>query len=140
MNQPVPNDREFRSRIQRSTRILALWTLAWVVTTAIIAFGPKFVWHGDRLWTILALALNLIVGAAMIIANKNHFADMDELQRKVHLDASGITLGVALVAGIGYSMMDSTNLISWDAEIAHLIILMSLTFMTSIIVGQGRYR
>ena len=52
----------------------------------------------------------------------------------------GIALGVGIVGGLSYSLLDTTNLITQDAEISFLIILIALTYMAGIIIGQKRYK
>ena len=76
----------------------------------------------------------------MIVANKNHLKGLDEMQQKIQLDAMAISLGVGIVCGISYSLLDQTNLISYDAEISHLIILMGLTYSAGTIIGRNRYQ
>ncbi|MDX1761786.1 MAG: hypothetical protein R3218_06495, partial [Christiangramia sp.] len=125
----------------RKTSInLAIWTAAWVLTMALASFGPKFLWNENSTITIIAILVNLGFGIAVILANRNHLNALDELQRKVQLEAMGITLGVAVIFGLSYSMLDTTNLISYDAEIAHLVILISLTYLAGTIIGNLRYR
>ncbi len=43
--------------------------------------------------------------------------------RKVQLNAMGITLGVGLIAGVPFSVMDAYHLIPFHANIAYLLIL-----------------
>lgn len=52
----------------------------------------------------------------------------------------GITLGVALVGGIAYSMLDTTNIIPFDAEISGLIILIALSYLVLVFVNFWRYK
>ena len=54
--------------------------------------------------------------------------------------ALGITVGVAVVASIPYSVMDRYHVIPFHAEISHLVILMSLTLAVSTVCGSVRYR
>jgi hypothetical protein len=56
------------------------------------------------------------------------------------MDAMGISLGVAVVLGLAYSNLDVTNIISYDAEISHLVILIGLSYIASTIVGNLRYK
>jgi hypothetical protein len=49
-------------------------------------------------------------------------------------------VGVALIAGIPYSVMDLYHVISFRAEIWHLLLLMSLTLILSFLYGTWRYR
>lgn len=130
----------WKSNSRKSTLKLGIWTGAWVITTALVAFGPKFLWEENNTITLLAITLNLAVGVIMIIANKRYVNSLDELQRKIQLEAMGIALGVAVVFGIGYSMLDTTNIIANDAEISHLIILIALTYIAGCVIGTLRYR
>lgn len=119
---------------------LAIWTGAWVLTMALATFGPKLLWQGNSLLTTIGILLNLAVGIGVIIANKRHLSSLDELQRKIQLEAMGLTLGVAVVFGLSYSLLDTTNLVSYDAEISHLVILIGLTYLAGTIIGSRRYR
>jgi hypothetical protein len=105
-----------------------------------MAFGPKLLWNRTLVFTLLAVGLDVAVGVGMILANKNYLAELDELQRKVQLNSMGITLGVAVVAGVPFSVMDAYHVIPFHADIAYLLILMSLTFAVSNLYGTRRYR
>ncbi len=135
----TPTSGEFEARVKQEAVKLGYWTLAWVLSTALVAFGPMFMWDARGL-TVAAIALNVLLGAGMIRANKHHLESLDELQQKIQLQAMGLTLGVTLVAGLAYSMLDTTNLIASDAEISFLIILMGLTYMTTLLFLNRKYR
>jgi len=60
--------------------------------------------------------------------------------QSIQLEAMALSLGVGLVVGLGYSMMDVTNLIAFDAQISHLVILVGLTYGTGVFVGLRKYR
>jgi hypothetical protein len=129
------------NQIQKnSVRALAIWTLAWVLSTAGAAFGPELIWGEQTLISSAALGVNFLIGIGMIFANIHHITSLDEMLQKIQLQAMGITLGVTLVSGISYSLMDSINLIAADAEISLLIILMSLTYLAAIGIGYQRYK
>ena len=130
----------YRSRVWTRTIRLACWGGAWLAATALMKFGPKFLWNKDLVFTLQAVGLDVAVGIGLILANKKYVAELDELQQKVYLNALGITVGVALIAGVPYSVMDFYHVISFHAEIWHLLMLMSLTFVFSFIYGTWHYR
>jgi hypothetical protein len=140
MTQSKILEKGYQSRICASTIRLAQWTGAWLAATALMAFGPKFLWNKTLGFTLLALGIDVVVGVGMILANKKYLEDLDELQRKVHLNALAIAVGVALIAGIPYSMMDAYDVIPFKANISHLVMLMSLTYLVSYLYGARRYR
>lgn len=118
---------------------LAAWTWSWVATMAIATFGPKFIWDDHTLLTVLAVAVNFINGILMIIANRKLFNNFDELERKIHLESLGLTLGLAVVVGLSYSLLDTTNLIKDDAEISYLVMFIGLTYLLFVTVNTRRY-
>ncbi|WP_034917281.1 hypothetical protein [Gillisia sp. CAL575] len=125
---------------KKNTINLALWTGAWLVTMAISSFGSLLLWEGNSLLSGLAILINFLVGIGMIFANIKHLKGLDELQRKIQLEAMGIALGLAVVAGLAYSSLDQTNLISYNAEISHLVILIGITYFAGVLIGTSRYR
>ena len=125
---------------KKNTVNLAYWTGAWMITMAVASFGPKFIWNFNSAVSISAILINTGIGIGMIIANKRHLNGLDEMQRKIQLEAMALSLGVAVVGGLSYSMLDITNIISYDAEISHLVIIIGLTYFAATIIGQFRYR
>src|SRR5580765_4498843 len=121
MNQSKTMENGYESRVRTSTIRLAQWTGGWVAATALMAFGPKFLWNKALVFTLLAVGLDVAVGVGMILANKKYLAELDELQRKVQLNAMGITLGVALIAGVPFAVMDTYQMIPVHADIASLL-------------------
>jgi len=109
---------------------LAAWTMAWLLSTAIATFGPIVLWDSFRI-SLLAIIINLLVGIGMIRANVLLFATYDELQKEIHLKATGITLGLSLVLGISYSLLDISNVMAVDAEIGVLVGVMGIIYLGS---------
>ena len=127
-------------RVRTSTIRLARWTGLWVAATALMSFGPVFLWNKAVVFTLFAVGLSVAVGAGMILANKNYLAELDELQRKVYLDAMAITVGVAVIVPIPYKVLEKYAVIPFHADVEHLMMLMSLTFVVSLIYGTRRYQ
>jgi hypothetical protein len=140
MDQRKAPKNSYQSRICTSTKRLAVWGGAWLAATALMKWGPKLIWNHNLLLTLLAVGLDVAVGVGMILANKKYVAELDELQQKIYLNALGITVGVALIAGVPYSVMGLYHVIHFHAEIWHLLMLMSLTFIVSFLYGTWRYR
>ena len=124
----------------RNTLRLGSWTAAWLLTMALATFGPVFIWQGNKLLTGVAIFINLAVGFGMIMANKRHLNGLDELQQKIQLEAMALALGIGLVVGLCYSSLDISNLIAFDAEISHLVILVGLTYLAGVFAGVRKYR
>jgi len=110
------------------------------VTLAFAAFGPGALWGESATPTVLALALNVLVGVGMLFANKRHLLDLDEMQREIQLNAMAWALGVGLVGGTAWTLVDRHGLVGFDAGIAHLGIFMTVVYLAGCIAGLMRYR
>ena len=126
--------------VKKNTLNLAFWTTAWVVTMAFATFGPKFIWDSNTNYSIVFILLNTAIGVGMILSNVRYIKGMDELQRKIQLESMAIALGVGVIGGLSYSMLDTTDVISFDAEISHLVIGISLSYMAGLFIGKTRFK
>ena len=125
---------------KRNTKRLAYWTAAWVLTMAVAAFGPKLIWNFDTTISTVLIVINTLIGIGMIQANRRYLNGLDEMQRKISLEAMAIALGVGVVGGLSYGMLDIAKVVSFHAEIGHLVILISITYLIAIVVGNLRYK
>ena len=127
------------STAKNGTRVL-IWSLAWVLTTALAAFGPKVFWDFHTGLTIFGVLINVGVGFGMIFATKRHLQALDEMHQKIFRDAAVLSLGVGLVCASSYELLEDIELITFQPEISHVIILMCLTFLVGMIAGHRKYR
>jgi hypothetical protein len=51
-----------------------------------------------------------------------------------------LTLGVGLVSSSSYELLEDIQLITFEPEISHVILLMGLTFFAGMILGDRKYR
>tara|TARA_B110000914_G_C15366000_1_gene400863 strand:- start:363 stop:785 length:423 start_codon:yes stop_codon:yes gene_type:complete len=140
MNKIINDTCDITAQTKKNTLRLFFWTGAWVLATAGAAFGPRFLWDFNTLPTILGVLIHIGIGFGMIRVFKQYLLGLDELQRKIQLDAIALTLGVGLVIGSSYELLEDIKLIPFEPEISHLIILMSLTYCVGIILGNRRYQ
>jgi len=140
MSEQVNNKEKWQCLQKTNTVNLAKWTIAWLLTLALATFSPQFDWGESTTLTLLAILLNMAVGFGMIIANKNYLKSADEMQQKIMLESMAITLGVGLVLGLSYSLLDITNIIGVDAEISNLIMIMGITNIISTALIKRRYQ
>lgn len=131
---------EWQAANARNTLRLGGWTVAWLATLALAAFGPRVIWDYQTLPTIAAVLVNLGVGAVMILMTVRHMKGLDELQQKIMIEAAALSLGAGLVFGSSYELLEDIKLIPFEPEISHLMMLMALAYMVGIVIGQRRYR
>jgi len=143
MNQLKPPESGYQSRMRTSTKRLYRWHGRWAAATLLMCFGPGFLWHRALVFTLLAAGLDVAVGVGMILATKKYIMEMDELQRKIFLNALGIAVGIGLIVGVPWTVMDVYHVIHLHAlhyNFGLLVILQGLTFLVSLLYGTWRYR
>ena len=141
MNKKIINDTcDITAQTKKNTLRLFFWTGAWVLATAGAAFGPRFLWDFNTLPTILGVLIHIGIGFGMIRMFRQYLLGLDELQRKIQLDAMALSLGIGLVLGCSYELLEDIKLIPFEPEIPHLIILMSLTYVVAAVLGHRKYQ
>ena len=141
MNKEIITDMsDTTAQTKKNTLRLFFWTGAWVLATAGAAFGPRFLWDFNTLPTVLGVLVHIGIGFGMIRMFRQYLLGLDELQRKIQLDAMALSLGVGIVVGSSYELLEDIKLITFEPEISHLILLMCLTYCIGIILGNRRYQ
>jgi hypothetical protein len=131
--------RSFDQRSFSSVIPLAIWTLLWVGTVALANFGPAL-WDRQPVLTWIAIGVNVSFGVGWMVIHARYLGGVDELQRKIMLDAVAVALGVGLVAGFAYASASTAGLLSFDSDIAFITVLMAIVYIVAVGVGQVRYR
>ncbi len=140
MSQPQTRPTRWEKTSKRNTIHLFLWTASWTATIALLAFGPQLLWDFNTTLTLLATVLNFGIGIGMVLANIRQLRGADEMQQKIILEAAALTLGITLIFGGSYQLWQDIQLISFEAEISHLMLLMGVTYIINHLIGFWRYR
>ena len=140
MSKQECDKKSYREKNNANNVILRNWTFAWVISLAIASFAPRFIWDFSTIPTIIAVFINLAVGVKMLLANRNHLRGLDEMQQKILLEAMALALGVGLVVGLSYELLEDIKLITYQPEISHVIFLMVITYGVAVISGHRRYQ
>jgi hypothetical protein len=140
MEKQMTKTTDWKNQMNLQTISLAKWTLAWALTIALATFGPTFIWESNTWISFTAILINFGIGLGMILANIRHLNTQDELMRRIHLESMGLSLGIGVVGGLSYSILDISNVISSDAEISHLVMLIAITYLISLILKVRKYK
>jgi hypothetical protein len=135
-NTPEP----YCKKMKRSNRRCAYWTIAWVLSQAVATFGGKLWWPESTVLKSLFVLVNVAIGLGMVLNLRRLLSELDELDRRIQMDALGLTIGLGLVFGLPYATIDQIDLIVGNAEIPYLVIFMSLTYAVGILLGKKRYQ
>lgn len=140
MSKQTCESNSYQTKNNANTISLRNWTIAWVVTLAIASFAPRFIWNFNTALTITAVLINITVGFKMLIANRDYLRGLDEMQRTILLEAMALALGVSLVVGLSYELLEDIKLITYQPEISHLVFLMVITYGLAVVSGHRKYQ
>jgi hypothetical protein len=130
----------FTKDIMTQTKKLALWNFIWVLSMAIATFGPEYLWNNKSILTVIGVTLNLVLGVKWVLITKNYIQSLDELQKKIQLESLALSLGLSVIFGLSFSLLDQKNLIPIDAEIGFLVGFMGITYLGAIFFNNRKYQ
>ena len=128
------------ARGRGSILALAIWTAAWVASLAVAKFGSAAAGESSAAVSWILIAVNVAVGIGWIIAHARYLRGVDDLQRKILMDALAVALGAGLVGGLAFSVAGSAGLIAFDSDIAFASILRGVVYLVAVAAGTLRYR
>ena len=140
MSNATSNTSQWEKGVAHSTRKLAIWTGAWVVSVAVATFGSILVWDESLLLKLASISLNFAIGLGAIRANIRHIQSLDEMMQRVHLEAMGMALGLSIISGISLSILSSSDVIPFKVDISIMVALMGLIYGVGTFVGMWRYK
>ncbi len=123
--------------IQNANKV-NLWCLIWVVTLGISTY--MFDYEEYRSWPYLlsAVVINGGSGIALVFAYKKLLVNLDEMERKIQLEALALSVGVTIVAYSVGSILVKADFLT-KLEPAHLIVAISLGYIVGLISGRVRH-
>ena len=117
---------EYDVRSIRDNLVMVLWVFIWMASLTVADKAALYGWWEDGWLTLLAVAVNVALGLGMMVAFMRLMRGMDELQRKIQLDALSMALGTW-----GYIV---------DEEVTDIFMLMCVSYSAAVLIGVWRYR
>ena len=130
---------EYDVRSIRDNLVMVLWVFIWMASLVVADKAQLYGWWEDGWVTWLAVAVNVFLGLVMMVSFMRLLRGMDDLQRKIQLDALALALGISLVACAAYSLLVTWGYII-DEEVTDIFMIMCVSYSLSVLVGTWRYR
>lgn len=140
MNETISKNNDLNARIKQNNKQIFIWTFLWLISTALLAFGPKLLWSFALSVTLPIIIVNLVFGVKMILVNIQHLKDMDELQRRVHLNAMGISLGASMILGSLMGLLEPAGVIDFTPSPANVLFVMGISYMVTVFLNFRKYQ
>ena len=124
--------------IQNANRVNLL-ALLWALSLGSTSFLAHLGYLATTWVVVSCFILHGTIGIWMLLVFKRFLRQLDEMERKIQLDALALAVGVSIIGFSLYSILDMANLLP-DLKAAYLVVLLALTYMLGIIFGRLNYR
>jgi hypothetical protein len=139
MNDSVNATSNYDKRSIRDNLKFVLWVFVWTASSVISQKAKYYGWWEAEWITLLSIAVNAALGLLLVYYYRQMLNRMDDLQRKIHLEAISISFGLGLVLSISY-----TILVTWgyiiNEQVSDIFTLMCISYAAAIVLNTVRYK
>ncbi len=126
---------------QKSSRkSLFIWTLLWLISFAISTFGTILIWDKAIVPSIIAILISTFLGFKMLQANWKNIKAQDEMYQKINLEAIAKAFGFTFLIGFTLFLLYLAEITSMDVNMSIIAVVMSITYILALVIGQRAYR
>jgi len=124
--------------IKNANRVNLL-AILWAGTLAVTALSREYTWHSTMLFISIIFTVHTAIGVLMVFAFRKFLKELDDLERKIQLDALALSVGVTIISFSSSSILSVAGVIE-KLDQSSLIMLMAITYMIGTVVGRIKYR
>ncbi|MEM7206334.1 MAG: hypothetical protein AAF434_00790 [Pseudomonadota bacterium] len=126
---------------KNTSKYAACWAVIWGASIPLGIMAIKFIPSSKLFIGVLVVFIHVAIGVLAIRAHIRWLAALDEMQRKIQLEAMAMALGALWVAFGCLLVMHSAELIHIDYwEIALLTVLAGVATVAGNLIGVIRHR
>lgn len=130
---------EAPARSKKNHALIMLWVLAWMATFVAADKAEAYEWYTAGFLSLLAVALNAVIGLIVIVTYMRFLNELDEMQQKIQLNALALAMGIGLVGSVSYSLLVSSGIVA-APDIAVVIALLGGGYGAGLVIGRTRYQ
>ena len=130
---------DYDSRSIRDNLVLVGWIFAWMAALTVADKAALYGWWSAEWMTLLAISVHVWIGIGMIFKFMAMLRNMDDLQRKIQLEALAMALGISVVGCAAYSLLVTWGYIV-NEEVSDIFMLMCVSYAVSVLLNALRYR
>lgn len=115
--------------------LIFIWMISLIVSDKAALYG----WWSAEWITVLSIIINAGFGLGVLHSYRRMLKGMDDLQRKIQLEALSMAFGVSVIGSISYSLLVTWGYII-DEEVTDIFLLMCISFSASVLLNSLRYK
>lgn len=139
MKESVSTEKSYEARSAKDSIKLVVWMFIWMASLTVSDKAALYGWWESEWVTIFSIFITAMLGLGVLLLFRNMLARMDDLQRKIQLDALAVALGISLVGSAMYSLLVTWGYIL-DEEVSDIFVLMCVSYSAGVIFSVVKYR
>jgi len=124
-------------RDKRNANRVNLWAFGWMFSLMGNMILTKIFDQGAGVFWVLIFAAHIICGVMLVLSYRRFLSQLDEMERKVQLEALALAVGFSILVFSAGSVLDSVGVLG-KPDAAVMVVVMSLTYMGGLIIGRIR--
>lgn len=129
----------YDKRAIRDNLKLAAWIFIWMASLTISDKAALYDWWSAEWLTILSIVVNAGLGLWVVHRYRQMLRGMDDLQRKIQLEALSLALGISLVGACSYMLLVTWGYVT-DEEVSDMFMLMCVCYSLAVLFNTLKYR
>ena len=123
-------------RDQQNEKRVNIWAFAWA-GSLLGSMAVLTVIDGQFLVVLTLLVVHLFLSYRFVMSYRFFLQELDEMERKVQMDALASAVGVAIVLYSGGSILAAADILPQPPTVL-IVLSLSLSYVVALIVGRWR--
>jgi hypothetical protein len=125
------------ARDRQGQSSVVVWSLIWVAGFLIADFAIGRSWARGEVAVIVVTSVVTLLGVGWVVAYVRFIRHVDELMRKIQLEAMAMALGTGFVAGFTLLLLEDADLA--QARLSYLLVAMVVAYVGGVVAGLRRF-
>jgi len=129
----------YDKRAIRDNLGLVAWIFIWMASLTVSDKAALYDWWSQEWITVLSILVNAGLGLWVVHRYRQLLRGMDDLQRKIQLEALSLALGITLVGACSYMLLVTWGYIT-DEEVSDIFVLICVSYSVAVLANTLKYR
>lgn len=121
----------------KNANMVNLWVMLWAGSLVVPGLALAVFGFNNLVSILIMTTINIICGLMMIRAYRYMLRTLDEMERKIQLDALALSVGVAMLAFSASSVLHTADILS-QLEASWLLTIMAFSYSIGLVLGRLR--
>ena len=130
---------DYDKRSIRDNLKLVAWIFVWMASLTVSDKAALYGWWEAEWITWLSIAINAVLGLWVVHSYRQMLKGMDDMQKKLQLEALSMAFGVSAVAACSYGLLVTWGYIQ-DEEVSDIFFVMCVSFAAASLFNAWRHR